>query len=141
MNVQAAEGLVDFGEHLERECSEIGQSRPMPCSATLTCTVARALIPVPIAASLFTAAQILVRWAYEAVEHGPIGRIGVSFRVTEHMLELMVEHSHPTCGDVMSEDRNGSALLRQAVALAGGHFEARKVIAGGRWVITIPTVA
>ena len=141
MNVQAAEAPVDFGEQLERECLAIGQSRPMPSSATLTCTVARALIPVPIAASLFTAAQILVRWAYEAVENRPIGRISVSFRVTEHMLELMVEHSHPTCGDVMSQDCDGSALLRQAVALAGGHFEARKVIGGCRWVITIPTVA
>ena len=141
MNVQAVEDLVDFGERLERACLEISQSRPTPCNAALTCTAARTLLPPPMAASLFSAAQIMVRWAYEAVECGPGGRIGVSFRVTEHMLELMVEHSHPTCGDVMSEDRNGSALLRQAVALAGGHFEARKVIAGGRWVITIPTVA
>ena len=141
MNVQAAEAPVDFGEQLERECLAIGQSRPMPCSAVLTCTVTRALIPLPIAASLFTAAQILVRWAYEAVEHGPIGRIGVSFRVTERMLELMVEHSVPMRSDAMSQDRNGSALLRQAVALAGGHFKAREVIGGCRWVVTIPTVA
>ena len=67
MNVQAAEGLVDFGERLERACLEIGQSRPTPCDAALTCTAAQTPLPPAIAASLFTAAQIMVRWAYEAV--------------------------------------------------------------------------
>ena len=139
MNGQAAEALIDFGERLERECLAIGQSRPMPSSAALTCTAARTLIPLPIAASLFVAAQIMVRWAYEAVERGPGGRIGVSFRVAEHMLELTIEHSHPMGSETMSEDRDGSVLLRQAVALAGGHFEAHELIGGCRWVITIPT--
>lgn len=139
MNVQAAEGRVDFGERLERECSEISQSRPTPSRAALTCTAARTLLPPPIAASLFTAAQIMVRWAYQAVERGPGGRIGVSFRVAEHTLELMVEHSHPMPWDAVSEDDDGALLVQQAAALAGGHFEAQQVIGGHRWVITIPT--
>lgn len=139
MGVQAAENVVDFGEHLERECLAIGRSRPMPSNATLTCTATRTLIQAPIAASLFSAAQILVRWAYEAVERGPGGRIGISFIAAEHMLELAVEHSQRDPWDAISEDCDGSLFVRQAVALAGGHFEAQKMIGGRRWVITIPT--
>jgi hypothetical protein len=139
MNVQAAESLVDFGERLERACLEIGQARPTPCDAALTCTAAQTLLPPAIAASLFTAAQIMVRWAYEAVERGPGGRIGVSFRVVEHTLELTVEHSHASPWDAMREDCEGALLVHQAVALAGGHFEARQVIGGHQWVVAIPT--
>ena len=139
MAIQSPKSLVDFGERLERECSAIGQSRPRLSSAVLTCRAARKLIPMPIAAVLFSAAQILVRCAYESVEPEPGGRIGVAFYETEHMLELVVEHSHSICSDAMSEDRDGSALLRQAVALAGGHFQAQEVIGGCRWVVGIPT--
>ena len=139
MNVQAAEDLVDFGERLEHECSRIGQLRPTPCNVALTCTAARTLLPPPMAASLFSAAQIMVRWAYEAVECGPGGRIGVSFHVTPGTLELTVEHSHPISWGAMREGRDDAALLQQAVALAGGHVEARKVIGGCRWVIVIPS--
>ena len=138
MNVQTAEDLVDFGERLERECSRIGQSRSTPCNVALTCTAARTLLPPPMAASLFSAAQIMVRWAYEAVERGPGGRIDVSFHVTPGTLELTVEHSHPISWGAMREGRDDAALLQQAVALAGGHVEARKVIGGCRWVIVIP---
>ena len=139
MNVQAAKGRVDFGERLERACLEIGQSRPTPCHAALTCTAAQTPLPPPIVASLFTAAQIMVRWACEAVERGPGGRIGVSFRVAEHTLELTVEHSHASPWDAMREDCEGALLAHQAVALAGGHFEARQVIGGHQWVVAIPT--
>lgn len=138
MNVQAAEDLVDFGERLEHECSRIGQLRSTPCNVALTCTAARTLLQPPMAASLFSAAQIMVRWAYEAVERGPGGRIGVSFRATPGTLELTVEHSHPISWDVMREDRDASSSLRQTIALVGGHVEARQVIGGCRWVIVIP---
>ena len=36
MSVQAAENLVDFGERLERECSEICRS-PLSCLAAERC--------------------------------------------------------------------------------------------------------
>lgn len=138
MDVQAADDTVDFGERLERECSEIARSRPPTCRVTLTCTTARALVSLPVAAALLAAAQILVRWAYEAVDSGPGGRIGVSFSVTENALELRIEHSHPMGWAVVSEDREGELLLQRAVALTGGHFEAREVIGGCQWLVTMP---
>ena len=138
MNVQTAEGLVDFGECLERECSEIGQSRPTPCNAALTCTAARTLLPPAIAASLFTAAQIMVRWAYEAVERGPGGRIGVSFRVAGHRSSLRSSTVTQFPGTLCARIATAHCSCSRPSLLLAVTFEARQVIGGCRWVIVIP---
>ncbi len=138
MNATSGEGVGDFGEVLERECAEIGRSRPPSCRVTLTCSAARTQVPLPAAASLLTAAQILVRRAYEAFGDDAAGRIGVSFLVTGTTLELRIEHSHPVGPAAASDDCEGSPLLRGIIAHVNGRIEARKVIGGYQWLVTIP---
>lgn len=138
MNAKSGYGVVDFGESLEHECAEIGRSRPLSCRVTLTCSAARTQVPLPAAASLLTAAQILVRNAYEAFGDGGVGRIGVSFLVAGTTLELQIEHSHPVGPAAANDDCEGSTLLRDIVACVDGRIEARKVIGGRRWLVTVP---
>ena len=115
MNAIGGDDVIDFGESLERECAEIGRSRPPSCRVTLTCSATRTQVPLPAAATLLTAAQILVRRAYEAFGDDAAGRIGVSFLVTGTELELRIEHSHPVGQAAASDDCEGSTLLRASL--------------------------
>ena len=105
---------------------------------TLTCSAAGAQVPLPAAATLLTATQILVKRAYEAFGDDAAGRIGVSFLVTGTTLELQIEHSQPVGPASASDDCDGSTLLRDIVARVDGRIEARTVIGGCQWLVTVP---
>jgi two-component sensor histidine kinase len=134
----AGPAQLDFGDYLDKLCSDVALASGMAGGVQLGCAISDGLLPSATAIRLGLIADELIE---NAVRHGfPAGRggrIAVCFSATPDAWLLMVEDS----GVGRPPGTPAGAGLRIAAALTaqlGGELVFADVIAGSRCTVTLP---